>query len=94
MSVTKIYSRKVDSTLNFTTSKDLLEQLHLFEKQMDWSITTVLSMLKNKKADCLSITKEKPFHYFYARLSEKSIIIRLQTSEMETEFRLPIEMLP
>lgn len=60
---------------------------------MGWPIFNVLDILKRKKADCLSITKEKPFHYFYARLSGKAIIITLQTSEKETEFRLPIEKL-
>ena len=60
---------------------------------MGWSIFEILKILEEKKADSLSITKEKPFHYFYARLSNKNIIIRLQTSERETEFRLPIAVL-
>lgn len=93
MSITKIYSRKVQRNLNYATEEDLIEELHVFERQMGWSIFEILDILKKKKADCLSVTKEKPFHYFYARLSKKTIIIRLQTSEKETEFRLPIERL-
>lgn len=93
MSITKIYTRKVERDLNYATEEDLVEQLQIFEKQMGWSIFDVLNILKKKKADSMSITKEKPFHYFYARLSEKTIIIRLQTSEKEVEFRLPIERL-
>ncbi|MGQ9460942.1 MAG: hypothetical protein ACUVRA_06910 [Candidatus Bathyarchaeaceae archaeon] len=91
MPVTKIYSRKVQKNIGFATTDELVEQLHVFEKQMGWSIFEILKVLKDRKADSLSVTKEKPFHYLYARLSEKTIIIRLQTSEMETEFRLPIE---
>jgi hypothetical protein len=93
VSITKIRSRKVDSSINYARDEDLLEQLEVFEKQMNWSIFEVLEMLKSQKADSLSITKEKPFHYFYARLSKKMITIRLQTSEKETEFKLPIEKL-
>ena len=93
MSVTKIYSRKVERDLNYATIEHLVEQLHIFEKQMGWSIFDILDILKQRKADSLSITKEKPFHYFYARVSEKTIIVKLQTSEKETEFRLPIESL-
>lgn len=93
MSVTKIYSRKVEKDLNYTTVENLIEDLHVFERRMGWSIFAILDILKQKKADSFSITKEKPFHYLYARLSEKTIIIRLQTSEQETEFRLPIEKL-
>ena len=91
MAVTKINSRKVERNVGFATTDELVEQLQIFEKQMGWPIFEILKVLKERKADSLSITKEKPFHYFYARLSEKTIIIRLQTSEMETEFRLPIE---
>lgn len=93
MSVTKIYSRKIKKDLNYAITEDLVEQLHVFESQMGWPIFDILDILKHKKADSFSITKEKPFHYFYARLSEKTIIIKLQTSEQETEFRLPIEKL-
>jgi len=93
VAITKIRSRKVNSSINYAKEDDLLEQLQVFERQMGWSIFEVLEMLKKQKADSLSITKEKPFHYFYARLSKKTVIIRLQTSEKETEFKLPIEKL-
>jgi len=88
-----VYSRKVNKDFNYATLEDLINELHVFEKQMGWSIFSILNILKQKKADSLSITKEKPFCYFYARRSEKTIIIRLQNSEYETEFRLPIEEL-
>lgn len=77
--------------MDYITIDDLIEQLHIFEKQMEWSIFEILDILKQRKADSFSITKEKPFHYFYARVMEKVIILQLQTSEQETEFRLPIE---
>jgi hypothetical protein len=93
VSITKIYSRKVEKDLDYATTEDLVEELHVFEKRTGWSIFDILNVLKQRKADSLSITKEKPFLYFYARLSEKTIIMRLQTSEQETEFRLPIEEL-
>jgi len=93
LSITQIRTHKVQKDVDYTTTEDLVKQLHVFEKQMDWSIFDILKVLKERKADCLSITKEKPFRYFYARLSEKTIIIRVQTSEQETEFRIPIEQL-
>ena len=93
MSVTKIRSQKIERNLDYARAEDLIEQLHVFARQIGWEIFDILDVLKEKKADCLSITKEEPFHYFYARLSGKTIIISLQTSEKETEFRLPIEWL-
>jgi hypothetical protein len=91
LSITKIEAKRTAKTFNYATIEDLIEQLHFLEKQMGWSIFGLLNILKQRKADTFSITKEKPFYYFYARLSDKNIIIILQTSEQETEFRLPIE---
>ena len=91
MSITKIEAKRTAKTFDYATTEELIEQLHFLEKQMGWSIFQILNILKQKKADTFSLTKEKPFYYFYARLSEKNIIIILQTSEQETEFRLPIE---
>ena len=88
-----MYSRKVERNHTYATVKDLVEELQVFERRMNWSIFDILEVLKQKKADSFSMTKEKPFHYLYARLSEKTIIIRLQTSEQETEFRIPVETL-
>jgi hypothetical protein len=93
LSITEIRTSKQEKNLNYARTQDLVEQLHIFEKQMDWSIFEILEVLKKRKADCLSIVKEKPFHYFYARLCDKTMVIRLQTSEQETEFRIPIEQL-
>jgi hypothetical protein len=93
LSITTIRTSKLEKDVNYATTGDLLEQLHIFDKQMEWSIFDVLDVLKKRKADSLSIIKEKPFHYFYARLSDKTIIIRVQTSEKETEFRIPLEQL-
>lgn len=93
MSITTIRTSKLEKDVNYATTDDLMEQLHVFEKQMGWSIFDILDILKKRKADSLSIIKEKPFHYFYARLSDKTIIIRVQTSDKETEFKIPLEQL-
>jgi hypothetical protein len=93
VSITKIRTSKLEKDVNYAATDDLIEQLHVFEKQMEWSIFDLLEVLKKRKADSLSIIKEKPFHYFYARLSDKTIIIRVQTTDKETEFRIPLEQL-
>jgi hypothetical protein len=93
VSISKILSRRVNKNVDYATDADLIEQLRLFEKQMGWNIFQALKTLTLKKADCLSITKEKPFNYFYARLSDNTILVRIQTANEETEFRLPVSLL-
>ena len=41
----------------------------------------------------ISVTKDNPYNYFYARITEEFIIFKLKTREKESEFRLPIEQL-
>jgi hypothetical protein len=91
VAVTKLATSKTKKIVDYATTDDLIEQIHIFEKQMQWSIFEILEILKQRKADCLSITKEKPFHYFYARLSGNDLLLVFQTSEQETEFKIPVE---
>jgi uncharacterized protein with gpF-like domain len=65
----------------------------MFEKQMGWRIFDILKVLKEKKADSLSITREKPFSYFYARVSGQNVTIRLENLQSQTEFKIPLEEL-
>ena len=90
---TKIYRRKTEKELNYARTEDVLEELRVLEKQKGWTIFEALRVLKNGKADSFSFTKDTPYQYFYGRISDEIVIMRLKTSKGETEFRLPIEQL-
>ena len=90
---TKIYRRKTEKNLNYARTEDVLEELRVLEKQKGWAIFEALKVLKERKADSFSFTKDTPYQYFYGRINEEVIIIRLKTKKGETEFRLPIEQL-
>jgi len=89
--LTKVYSRKAKKELNYTTPEHILEELRILEKQRGWSIFQALKMLKGRKADSFSFTKDQPYHYFYARITEDHVIIKLRTETKDVEFRLPVE---
>jgi hypothetical protein len=88
---TKVFSRKTDKELNYTTSENVLEELQVLEKQKGWAIFENLKMLMNGKADSFSFTKDNPYDYFYARITEEDIIFKMKTREGETEFRVPLQ---
>jgi len=71
----------------------VLEELRILEKQKGWAIFEALKTLLEGKADSFSFTKDTPYQYFYARMTEEVIIIKLKTRKGETEFRLPLEQL-
>jgi len=90
---TKIYSRKIKKEVNYASLKDVLEELQILEKQKGWTIFEALKTLKEGKADSFSFTKDNPYHYFYARITEEVIILKLRTRKKEIEFRIPREQL-
>ena len=89
----KVYSRKTKKELNYASSEDVLEELRLLEKQKGWKIFEALEVLKEGKANSFSFTKDTPYHYFYARITEDYVVFKLKTRKKESEFRLPIEQL-
>lgn len=89
----KVFSRKTKKELNYATSEAILEELRILEKQKGWTIFEALKVLREGKADSFSFTKDKPYQYFYARITEEIVIFKLKTKEKETEFRLPLEQL-
>jgi hypothetical protein len=92
-SFTKIFSRKTERELNYTTSENALAELQVLAKQKGWAIFESLKTLKDGRADSFSFTKDNPYSYFYARITEENIIFKLKTKEKETEFRIPLEEL-
>lgn len=91
--LTKVFSRKIKKEFNYTNSEDALKELRILEQQKGWAIFEALKVLKEGKADSFSFTKDSPYHYFYARITEETVIFKLKTREKETEFRFPLEML-
>jgi hypothetical protein len=92
-SFTKIFSRKTERELGYTTSENACAELQVLAKQKGWAIFESLKTLKEGKADSFSFTKDNPYSYFYARITGESVIFKLKTREKETEFRIPIEQL-
>jgi len=92
-SFTKIFSRKTERELNYTTSESALAELQVLAKQKGWAIFESLRALKDGKADSFSFTKDNPYNYFYARITEENVVFKLKTREKETEFRIPLEQL-
>jgi len=91
--LTKVYRRKIGKELDYARTEYVLEELRILEKQKGWAIFDALKVLKEGRADSFSFTKDTPYQYFYGRINEEVVILRLKTSNGETEFRIPIEQL-
>jgi hypothetical protein len=87
----KVFKRKAEKTLNYTPSENVLEELHMLEKQKGWAIFQNVKVLIDGRADSFSFTKDHPYNYFYARITEQTVVFKMKTREAETEFSVPIE---
>lgn len=87
----KILSEKTEKELNYTTFENVLEELRVLESQKGWAIFESLKVLLRGKADSFSFTKDNPYDYFYARITEEDIIFKMKTRKGETEFRVPLQ---
>ena len=90
-SFTKVLSQKTEKELNYSPSKNILEELQLLEKQKGWTIFESLKVLVKGDADSFSFTKDNPYNYFYARIANDNLVLKIKTVEYETEFRIPIQ---
>lgn len=87
----KVLSEKTERELNYTTFENVLEELQVLERQKGWAIFESLKVLMKGKADSFSFTKDSPYDYFYARITEEDIILKMKTREGETELRVPLQ---
>jgi len=92
-SFAKVFSRKTEREFDYTTLENALTELQFLAKQKGWAIFENLEVLKDRRADSFSFTKDKPYTYFYARITEETVIFKLKTREKEIEFRIPLEEL-
>lgn len=88
-SLTKVYNRKTNRAINYTGTVDIIKELRILEKQKGWAIFEALKTLRNGKADSFSFTKDRPYEYFYARMTRDIIIVKHRTKDGETEFKIP-----
>lgn len=89
-SFAKVFSRKGKKSLDYTPTENVLEELRVLEKQKGWAIFESLKVLFKGDADSFSLTKDNPYHYFYARVTNENVVLKMKTKESETEFRIPI----
>lgn len=90
-SFAKVFSRKGEKSIDYTPTENVLEELRVLEKQKGWSIFASIKVLLKGDADSFSLTKDNPYHYFYARVTSENVVLKLKTKESETEFRIPVQ---
>lgn len=89
----KIHLRKVGVASNYATSEAIRSLFQGFEIQKNLPVFDVLKILIERKANSLSFTRDDPYFYFYSRLNENEVSIKINDLEKEIEISMPTAVL-
>ena len=79
--------------INYAYDQTLLESLFTIRSTEGLPVIEGLKILQQSKATSISLTLDKPYHFFYARKKGHNFNITLRRKGKEVEFTLPKEKL-
>ena len=86
--ITKIVSQQTNSEVSYACEEDLLNEMDVLAKQLNWPLDDLIAALVRTEVDSFSITRDHPYLYFYARKTGGEISIKLDTDARKVEFRI------
>jgi len=88
--LSKLSIRSIHDQTNYATSEALIESIHALRVTHNVPIERYLRDLTEGKVDSISITKDDPYHYFYARVLAGSVAVTYKEAQRIIEFALPL----
>ncbi len=88
--LSKVSVRRVTSETDYADNEDLIESLNTMRAVWNVPIENYIRDLLDRKVDAVSLTKDKPYYYFFARRFEKSLSITIKESEKVVDFSIPL----
>jgi len=93
-SISKVTIKKdAISEVSFARRDTLAESLQTLDVKEGLPIVDALKMLSRSDVDSVSMSRDKPFCYFYARKSGDDFDIILRKEDHEIDFKIPMKEL-
>jgi len=89
----KVRFKKTGVASDYATSEAICSLFQGFEIQRNLPVFDVLKIIIERKVNSLSFTREDPYLYFYSRLDENEVLIKINDIEKEIEISMPITVL-
>jgi hypothetical protein len=77
--------------LNYILDKNLLESLYTLRSKENLPILEGLKLLQDSEVNSISFSRDKPFHFFYARKNKNNFDITIREYNKEVEFQIPVK---
>ncbi len=74
---------------DYASDESLMESIHTMNAVWNISLHKYLEDLGNGVVDSVSFTKDKPYHYFFARRYRNNIAITIKETDKTINFSIP-----
>jgi len=89
-SISKIIVKRIsDSEFSYARQDTLVESLHVLDTRETLPILDALEMLSRSSSNSVSLSRDRPFCYFYARKNGDDFDITLRMEDREIDFKIP-----
>jgi len=90
LNLTKLSVHRVTGETGYASNGALMESLSTMEAVWKIPIKKYIRDLLDGKIDSISLTKDKPYFYFFGRCFEKSLSITIKEAEKIIDFSIPL----
>ena len=92
-SLGKVQIRQTNEDTNYATDESVLEFLHTLQARDGLPVFDFLSYLCIGKVNSVSLSKDDPYRYFFARAYRNNISMTMKEESKTVELQLPLDAL-
>jgi hypothetical protein len=89
--LSKLSIRHISEQTDYATGETLIESLLTLRVKHNVPVDRYIEDLIERKVDSISITKDSPYYYFFARRLEGAIAVTYKEAGRVIEFSLPMQ---
>lgn len=89
--LSKVSIRQVNDSTEYATTDTLMEALSTLRVTYNVPINQYMRDLLERRVDAISLTKDSPYYYFYARRLDHAVAVTFKQTGKVIEFSLPLQ---
>ena len=91
LELTKVSIQESEKSEEYATSEAAIESIQTISAKYELPVLDALRIVSKKSVDTVSLGKDTPYVYFYARKNNDSISFRISERNRTIRFELPLE---
>jgi len=91
LELTKVSIQESEKSEEYATSEAAIESIQTISAKYELPVLDALRIVSKKSVDTVSLGRDNPYVYFYARKNNDSISFRISEGNRTIRFELPLE---